>query len=176
MIDPAFNTFVAAAFTVLFAVAAVHKVRARAAFVATIAEYRIVPRGLLQPAGALLIVLEVALAVGLLWPATRVASAVLGASLLLVYGIAIGVNVLRGRRDIDCGCSFQHRPIGPWMVVRNVALAVVLLVLTLPLADRTLTAGDITSIVAALIVAALLYASLDLLLGRGQVPTNINSG
>jgi hypothetical protein len=91
---------------------------------------------------------------------------VVGAALLLVYAGAIGVNLLRGRRDIDCGCTLQHRPIGGWMIFRNGLLAALLLTLAWPVSNRPLGWPDMATITATLLVMTLLYVSADLLLGR----------
>jgi hypothetical protein len=166
MIDPTFNLLLTLAFAALFASAAVMKLRAPAIFVATLADYRLVPRPLLQVSGVLVVALEAGVAAGLLWSTTRAVSSVIGAGLMLTYGAAIAINLIRGRREIDCGCSLQRRPIGRWMVVRNVIFAAALLVVAVPVAPRALGAGDVATIAAGLLVLALLYGSLDLLLGR----------
>jgi hypothetical protein len=90
----------------------------------------------------------------------------MGAGLLLVYGAGIAINLTRGRREIDCGCSLRRRPIGRWMVVRNALLAAALLVCAAPIAERPLGVTDVVTIGAGLLVLILLYAALDLLLGR----------
>jgi len=166
MIDPAIHLLLALAFVALLASAAAMKLRRPAIFVATLADYRLVPRALLPVTGMLVIALEVGVAAGLIWPTTRAASSVIGAGLLLAYGLAIAINLVRGRREIDCGCSLRRRPIGRWMVARNLIFAAVLLVIALPVAPRALGVGDIATIAAGLLVLALLYGSLDLLLGR----------
>jgi len=172
MIDPAIHSFMAIGFAVLFGTAVAHKLRAPAKFVATLAEYRIVPAPLVLPTGISIMVLEGALAVGLLWPETRSVCGPIGAGLILIYGTAIGINLSRGRRDLDCGCSFRRRPIGRWMVARNLLLAAALLALSLPVSGRPLGLVDAATIVAGLIVSFLLYASADLLLGGSDSRRN----
>jgi hypothetical protein len=166
VIDPTINVLLALAFVALFGSAAAMKLRAPAIFVATLADYRLIPRQLLQLTGGLIIAVELAVAIGLIWPSSRAASSIIGAGVLLAYGAAIAINLVRGRREIDCGCSLKRRPIGSWMVVRNLLFAVSLLVVTLPVATRPLGFGDGATIAAGLLVLALLYGSLDLLLGR----------
>lgn len=166
MIDPAIHTLIAIGLAVLFGTAAVHKVRSPAMFVATLADYRLLPPQLSSAAAVLLIALEFALAAGLLWPATRGLGGIAGASLLLVYAAAIAINLRRGRRHLDCGCTLQHRPIGGWMVTRNSVLAAAALLLVIPMSSRTIQSTDVATIVAALCVIVLLYAAADLLLAR----------
>lgn len=164
MIDPAINLLVTLAFVVLFGNAAATKLRALPIFTATLADYRLIPRAFLRVAGVLVIAIEGVVAAGLIWPDARGACGVIGAGVLLVYGAAIAINLIRGRPEIDCGCSLQRRPIAYWMVVRNLLFALALLVLALPIAPRPLVAGDVATIGGALLVTTLLYGSLDLLL------------
>jgi methylamine utilization protein MauE len=173
MIDPVLEWLIALAFAVLFASAASLKLRESAAFVATLADYRLVPRKMSGLAGVLIIAVECAVAAGLLWPATRATSGLIGAGLMLIYGSAIAVNLIRGRHEIDCGCSLQRRPIGRWMVIRNLIFAAALSILALPVAERPLGVGDLATITAGVFVLALLYVSLDLLLGRTDVGRNV---
>jgi len=65
----------------------------------------------------------------------------LGAGLLLVgYSIAIGTNLLRGRRDIDCGClgPAQRQPLSGWLLVRNTLLLAGAVAAALPAGARPL--------------------------------------
>lgn len=41
-----------------------------------------------------------------------------------IYSVAIGVNLLRGRREISCGCGgvAGDQPISRWLVLRNLLL------------------------------------------------------
>jgi Methylamine utilisation protein MauE len=84
----------------------------------------------LLPAGAgrwLVPVLGVAecAAATAIWPGeTRVAAAALMLTLLALYSVAIAINLLRGRRDIECGCggAATHVPLSGWLLARNAAL------------------------------------------------------
>ncbi len=107
-------------------------------------------------------------AAGVLIPATRAPAAGLGIALLLAYAGAIGVNLRRGRTELDCGCggADERRPIAAWMVVRNLVLAAGLAVLALPWQPRALAAADLLTVGGGCIVGALLYASLERLLSR----------
>jgi hypothetical protein len=166
MIDPAIGTLLAGAFALLFASAALHKARNLAVFTELFRAYRVLPARLTIP--WLVPLLEFALAVGVVLPATRGAAALAGAGLLTAYALAIGLNLARGRRDLACGCGGVHerRPIAAWMVGRNVLLAALLGVLALPQGMRPLQRTDLLTVVAGLAVAALLYMSADALFGR----------
>lgn len=174
MLDPVISTLIALGGAALFAWAAVHKLRSREVFAATLGEYRLLPRGLVGLAAVGIGALELSAAACLLWPATRAIGGAAGATLFVTYAVAIAINLARGRHDLDCGCGLQPRAIGAWMVVRNVVIAALLALLLLPGSGRALGIADFATIGAALIVAALLYASLELLMGRA-VPRDLFS-
>ena len=167
MIDPAVGALLAGAFALLFASAAFHKVLDLGRFAAAFRAYQLVPPAL-TVVSLLVPVLELAIAAALLVTRSRSGAAAAGATLLLAYAAAIAVNLGRGRRDLDCGCGGprERRPIGAWMVWRNVGLAVLLGALLVPRAQRPLGAADALTIGAGTAVAALLYLSVEVLLGR----------
>lgn len=168
MIDPAVGALFAGAFALLFASAALHKFLDPERFGAAFQAYELVPVPLAW-VSRFVPMLELAIAVALLPAASRAGAAVAGAVLLLAYGGAISVNLGRGRRDLDCGCGgpSERRPIGMWMVWRNLLLAALLGALLLPWNPRPLDAADGLTIGAGTAVAALLYMSLERLLAGG---------
>src|SRR2546425_10159919 len=103
--DPVIDFTLRTALALLCFVAAGHKLRDRDRFRATLAEYRLLPAGLVPLAAALVVAVEVAAAGALLVPGARAAGLVAAAALLVLYGAAIAINLARGRRDIDCGCA-----------------------------------------------------------------------
>ena len=167
MMDPALGNLLAAAFALLFASAAIHKLRDLAGFADAFAAYELLPAGAARLAWVLPL-LELAIAAGMLPGDTRAAAGAAGSALLLLYAAAIGVNLQRGRRDLACGCGgpLGRRPIAAWMVWRNVALAALLAALLLPRSARPLEIADTLTVGAGTAVVALLYMSLDRLLGR----------
>jgi hypothetical protein len=167
MLDPAIGALLAGVFALLFAAAAVHKLRAPAQFAEVLAAYRLLPPGASRLAIAIPL-LEGLLAAALLVRAARAPAAAAGAALLLVYAAAIAVNLRRGRLDLACGCGGpdERRPIAPWMVVRNVLLALALAALVRPWLARPWSAADAVTVVGGIAVAALIYLSLDRLLSR----------
>jgi hypothetical protein len=166
MIDPAIGTLLAGTFALLFASAALHKARDLAVFAEVLRAYRVLPPGLLPP-GALPL-LEGLIAAGLLVPAARRAAALAGALLLILYALAMALNLHRGRRDLSCGCgSFEERRrIARWMVGRNVLLAAALAALAMPVGARVLEPTDLWTVAAGVALVTLLYMSADRLLGR----------
>jgi hypothetical protein len=170
MIDPAVAALLAGAFALLFASAALHKLLDPARFGAAFRAYQVVPPAL-GHVSLLVPVLELAIAAALLATDSRHGAAAAGAALLLTYAVVIAINLGRGRRDLDCGCGGprERRPIGAWMVWRNIALGGLLGLLLLPQASRALDATDALTIGAGTVVAALLYMSVDVLSGRAAL-------
>jgi hypothetical protein len=167
MLDPAIGFLLLGCFALLFVSAALQKLRALARFAEVLHAYRVLPAAAVQLA-VFVPLLELALALALLLPATRLAAAGAGAGLLALYAGAIALNLARGRRDLACGCggSDEARPIARWMVVRNLLLAGLLAATLVSWQVRSLLATDLLTVAGGVIVATLLYVSLDRLLGR----------
>ena len=167
MLDPAIGALLLACLTLLFASAALHKLRDLPRFSEVLRAYRVLPEDAVRLA-PLVPLAELSVAAGLVAPAVRFGAALAGAALLLVYAAAIGVNLGRGRRDLACGCggADDARPIAPWMVARNLTLALLLAVTLLPWRERPLLATDALTVGGGAVVATLLYVCLDRLLGR----------
>ena len=165
-IDPALRMTLRAAASLLFLWAATHKLRDAAAFRTALANYDLLPARWLDRCARLLIVAELAVAMGVLLPGLGDAAALLGAALLALYAGAIGVNLRRGRRDIDCGCAgaARRQPLSVGLVVRNLVLAGAAVVSALPAAPRVLTWVDGVTVGAGVIILVLLYAAIDGLL------------
>jgi hypothetical protein len=157
--------------------AGAHKLRAFGAFQATVADYRLLPATLAAPAAALLVVVEVALGLALLAPALRMPAVAGTASLLALYTGAIAVNLLRGRRDIDCGCAGPalRQPLREWLLVRNGVLVVLALLAGLPVTPRPLLWLDGVTVVGGVAVLAALYASIDRLAANAPALARLRS-
>jgi uncharacterized membrane protein YphA (DoxX/SURF4 family) len=172
--DPAVQLIVRGALALLFGWAAAHKLRDVAGFRAALEGYDLLARRWAVPAGALLIASEVGVAAGLLLPRVAPLAALAGAALLVLYAVAIAVNLRRGRRDIDCGCGGPagRQTISGGLVVRNGVLALAALGSAAPAHARSLTWVDGPTIVAAVATVALLYTAVDglLLNGRSDAP------
>ena len=168
MIDPVCALLIVSCAMLLFGAAAAHKLRAVGDFAQTLARYRLLPAGFIRIAGPALGLMELAICLGLPWPALRPVGAAVGVILLLVYSTAITINLARGRHDLDCGCGgFGRRtPIGPWMVVRNLSLACMLCLLMFPEASRSLESADAMTLVGGVMAASFLYLSCDVLFGQ----------
>ncbi|OOG14531.1 MULTISPECIES: MauE/DoxX family redox-associated membrane protein [unclassified Pseudomonas] len=171
LLDPIFIIACALTIAVLLASAATHKVRAPARFAKQLADYQLLPDALVRPVARVIPVVELAIAFALLVPVSRHWAALTAASLIALYAAAIGINLWRGRRDIDCGCAGpdQAQPLRPVLLLRNsVLVGLALLASTLPMArDLGFFDGFVT--VAASAVALLLYAAADGLLANSPL-------
>jgi Mn2+/Fe2+ NRAMP family transporter len=167
-IDPAIAFLVVACTVLLFAAAAVHKLRDLRRFSEIFAAYRLLPLGAGRHATRAVPLLEAAVAVGLLFAGSRTTAAIVGIVLLLAYAGAIAVNLRRGRRELACGCGGpdDRRPIASWMVWRNVGIAVLLAAAMLPWSQRSLVLTDAVTVGFGTATCALVYLCLDRLLGR----------
>jgi hypothetical protein len=165
-LDPTLGLTVRAALSVLFVWSASHKLREVAAFRTALADYQLVPARWLGSTAGLLMAAELYIAVGLWFPGCAVSAACAAAGLLTIYAAAIGINLLRGRRDLDCGCAgfAQHQPLRAALVTRNAVLAAAALASALPAGSRSLTWVDGFTVFVSVAALALLYAAVDGLL------------
>jgi methylamine utilization protein MauE len=170
MLDPAIGLLLVAAVALLFASAGAHKLRDLKRFDEIFSAY-----GLLTLVGRLRLswsipALELAVAGGLLFDESRPYAASVGVLLLLTYAAAIAVNLMRGRRDLACGCGGpdERRPIAPWMVWRNVLLALCVAITLAPWTSRPLNFTDAVTVVFGLLTLALIYLCVDELMGYLQ--------
>lgn len=170
-LDPLVPLVLRGALGLLFAAAAVHKLRDRAGFRATLADYRLLPEAALAPASGALIALEAGLAAALWVPASGPAAAVAAAGVLVVYAGAIAANLVRGRRHVACGClgPAAEQPLHGGLLARNGVLAAAALASTAPVSARALGGTDVFTGVAAVATLALLYLAADGLLAAGRL-------
>jgi hypothetical protein len=170
-LDPVPQLVVRAGLSLLFAWAALHKLRNVERFRAALEGYDLVPERWTVPFGAGLIAVEVGVAAGLWLPGVSSVASVAAAGLLLLYASAIGVNLVRGRREIDCGCAgpADRRPISGALVVRNGVLAFAALAGAWPGASRSLTWLDGVTVAAAVVSLVCLYAAVDGLLATADL-------
>ena len=110
----------------VFGLSVSHKLRDYPRFKASLAAYQLVPDQLLGLFAPLVVLLELAAIVAILLPTGPGVSIAFG--LLMLYTVALTVNLLRGNTSIDCGCGDAPTPISGWLLLRNGAL----LMLALP--------------------------------------------
>lgn len=178
MIDPLILRIISLGFASLFLLAAAHKFGDRARFRASLLAYEVVPLALTGLVVTLIPLLE--LVVGIGWLGYGLLGIefkpipLIGAALLASYTLAIGVNLLRGRNYIDCGCSFSRgdttesirgaQQISWGLMLRNTLLILLALVSALPAGTRPLQLIDGLSLVLAVISLILVYGAFNQLL------------
>ncbi|KVZ30528.1 methylamine utilization protein MauE [Burkholderia multivorans] len=104
-IDPVLATSAQAGAAAVVLLGAVAKLRAPVAFRDALAGYRLLPDALVAPAALAIPLAEALGAAALLFRDTRTAAAIGLIALLLAFAAALAANILRGRTDIDCGCT-----------------------------------------------------------------------
>jgi uncharacterized membrane protein YphA (DoxX/SURF4 family) len=169
VLDPIYSLIVAVLVAFVFAHAATHKVLDYTRHVAIVADYRVMPAWFVPLLAPLVIVLEFTAAILVLFPATRPMGLILAAGLLLAYLFSIGMNLLRGRTSIDCGCGWgsQAHPISGWLLIRNLLFIAITLMALLPLANRSMHLADWILIALASSAVIAIYYVGDLLIANG---------
>lgn len=170
-LDPVLSLLLRAGLALLFASAAMHKLRDLPVFRASLAAYELVPNGLVRALSVLVLACEAAVAVALLAAWTSPVPPFVAGGLLLLYSSAIAINLVRGRGDIDCGCAGpkRRRPLGFGLVARNLVLLAAAVASGLPTAPRAFVWMDAITLVSGLAASCLLYEAIDGLL-TGVVP------
>lgn len=154
----------------VFASAALGKVRHLQEFVGVVANYRLLPQRA-APAFAIAVVLvEATVALSMPLDATARAGGLVGAAALGAFAFAISVNLARGRTEIDCGC-FQgalRQSLSLGLLVRNAALALIALWAALPLAPIAKPIEVIDGVAAGLVLFVLYRAAGQLVSNSKQ--------
>lgn len=165
-LDPTLPHLCAALLAMVFLAGAWQKLQDMAALVMAIEQYRLLPTPMAVVAGWGLVAGEVFAGVLLLPLATRRIGVVLALVVLLVVTAAVAVNVLRGRRAIDCGCGGpdggQHLSWG--LVLRNGFLGLAALVVAgTPTARELVWLDGLTVLVGALALYGVYAAANQLM-------------
>jgi uncharacterized membrane protein len=166
--DPiAVGAIVGALALIMFA-AAWHKFSEPEEFAGALAAYRLLPETAVWPVARLLPVVEAVLGAGVLLPVTRQAALLGLAVLVSAYAVAIGINLLRGRHDIDCGCGGASHPLSWGLVGRNVVLAAAAILASRPTVERSMEWTDALTLVAGVLAFYALYLMADELLRQAS--------
>ena len=177
MVDPLVALLARASLALLLASSVAHKLRDLTAFHANVAEYRLLPAKAVGRVATGIVALELALLMALLVPAAARGALLGAAALLFVYGAAIAINLARGRRHIDCGCSGRsaRQSISGGLIVRNALWIGVAGLGSLPAGGRILGWLDGTTGVACLIGLAALYRASEQLLAHAPVSAELRT-
>lgn len=132
-------------------------------FRSAVSDYQLVPERFISVITRAVPIAEVLIGGLLVSAMARPAGVVGAASALMLFALAMAVNLARGRR-IDCGCaSGRHaRPISWWLVLRNVSLVVILVF------SGVLTAGSSQSFLDARLPALVAAVGLVMATSAGR--------
>lgn len=165
--DPVIQWVICLGLTCLWLRTASHKLGSFRHFAATVSGYRLLPEFLTGIGATFIVAAEATAGVGVLLPAVRTLALAGSAALLASYAVAIAINLLRGRRDIDCGCTGPafRQPLSGWLVARNLALTGIALLGLLPVQPRSLEWVDLVSLAGTVTAMLLLYIAINRLIG-----------
>jgi uncharacterized membrane protein len=144
--------------------AAWHKLAEPDAFLSAVAAYGLLPSATVTAAARILPGMEIAFGAGILLPATRAFALTGLMGLLLLYALAMAINLARGRRDIDCGCGGKSQPVSWALVVRNLVLCAAALFASQPALERPMDWVDATTLILGVLAFFSLYRMADELL------------
>jgi hypothetical protein len=164
MVDPIVAWVARLALAGVFAAAALHKWRDLSAFSAALAAHRLVPEAIVPALARAFAAIETAIAAALLVPSSAASAGSAAAALLALYSFAVAINLARGRREIDCGCSARPQPLSRGLLVRNAALAAAALLAALPATSRALVWVDALSAAAGAAALAFVWLAAQSLL------------
>jgi len=166
-VDPVLSHACAAALAIVFLAGAWDKLRIPVLFEAAVQGYGLLPRWLVRPFALALPVAEIAAALLLLAMATRPAGAVLAGLLLALFAAAIGINLLRGRTDIDCGCGgAAHVRLSAGLLWRNLGLIAAAFAASCPVSARPLGVLDMVAVAGMALFGFGLYLLVNVLLAQ----------
>ncbi len=175
MIDPLITLVVSLSLALLFFMAARHKMKSPRQFEAQLAAYELLPRVSVPAVARVLPVLEMLLVFLILIPTTRPVAAVAAGLLLSAYALAMGINMWRGRGDIDCGCGGEPQVLSVWLLLRNVALVAASLLLLFPESGRSLVWADSFFLILLTAVLAMVYLLVEQLVRNQSALFNRSS-
>jgi hypothetical protein len=162
-LDPALRIGLRLSLALLLLAASHHKLRDLQGFVVVVANYRLLRDRWTRVAAVALAVGELVVAIALLVPGLARGAAVAAVALLALYSGAIAINLIRGRREIDCGCAGPRarRPLSGTLLARNAVLMLAAAACALPATARPLVWVDVVTVAGGVTVLALLYGAID---------------
>lgn len=120
--------------------------------------------------------IELLIGIAVLIPVFRHAGSLSAALMLLIYALAIGLNLLRGRTTIDCGCSgpaARNQQINGWLPARNILLLLIAVGASMEPIAREWVWFDAVVILFALTLVTLVYAGAERLVANINLLKNL---
>lgn len=168
-LDPLIFYWVKYFIALVFLLSLSHKFRDFGLFAQQVRDYRVIPSVFITTS-AVLIVLSEAAVVLLLIVTDAAVGIYLASFLLLIYAIAMMINLLRGRTEIDCGCAGpgNGQAISYALVIRNCLLAILVLSAGVVTTGRVLLSADYVMLILSLVVSILLYLTINQLIANSS--------
>ncbi len=169
MIDPAIAGMARATLALIFLASGFGKARNLRWFAGVLHDYGIVPASLVWPLAVAIPAAEIFAALGLLAAALSALSAAVLIVLLAGFSLAIGSNLARGRRDIDCGClgpAAQRSALSAWLIVRNLALLALAAVPLAPVLVREIVWIDFLTVGLGTLTLLFLFSAINRLVAQ----------
>ena len=165
MIDPVIHYMLVGLLALVFLQGGAAKLMAHDEFQGVVTSYRLLPSAMVPAFAGLLPLAELAAGIGVILPATRSSGAALACALLVMFALAMAINLARGRTEIDCGCfkSGFRQTISGWLVGRNLVLAAGAALLWLPAGGRATASFDVFLVIASSLMLFLGYYSVGVL-------------
>ncbi|MBV6273260.1 methylamine utilization protein MauE [Alcaligenaceae bacterium CGII-47] len=169
MTDPVLVYVAVGCLAGIFLLGAIDKLRHFTSFEAAAAAYALMPSWLLRPFTVAFVLAEGLAAVLLLVPGNRALGAICALGVLLLASAGIAINLLRGRRNIDCGCGGLSGPpseLSGWLVLRNAGLMLLAVLVLIPVGgpQRSLGWVDAVTFFGATLALLGLYFALSQLI------------
>lgn len=116
-------------FSYLFFTAGLSKFRHLSYSAEAITAYQITPESWSAALAKGLAALEILIALVLLVPVARQFAIPVAALVIFVYALAMGINLLRGRKRLDCGCNGPDakQSVSWWLFARNLLFVALLI-------------------------------------------------
>lgn len=160
-VDPVIEWVARLSLALLLFTAARHKLQGLPAFAATVRDYRILPASAASAAALFIALAEFSVASALMFPAADPVGPAAALALIALYSFAVGINLARGRRTMDCGCLARaaRQPLAPWLLIRNGILALGPTLLLFHDAPRAASWVDAVSVVGGVAILAAIWSA-----------------
>lgn len=165
-LDPIVDFMLRGGLAAILALAAIHKLRDRGTFEGQLLAYDLLPEGIVHAASRAIPLIELAAALFLMMRSEH--ASITAAAIFFIYGVAMTINLARGRRDIDCGCGGPDgkQSLHPALVVRNLVLTICALMISWPVAARPISWVDTLISILAAVAFLAIYTAFNTLMAN----------
>ena len=180
-LDPVIHTSAILAMALIFAVAAVHKLLSLAVFIEQLTNYKLLPEKWAPLVGTIIPWLELGAVILLINSSTRTTGIIMLGILIIIYTAAIGINLYRGRVDIDCGClgdngnQLNEQKLSGWMILRNIIIGMFIVCAALGTGQRSLSWLDSVNILFVTLSIIILYQIINQLIANNNLLIGLNN-